>query len=215
MPTLAILEDSHEALEQMREAISIAPLGRQPDLVFHTTLCREMIAWLENHTVDVLICDLSLPDTSGLEAVRYCNATNPNTEIIVCTIFEDDAHIFESLKSGAVGYLLKADIGASFITAINQAFDGGSPMNSRIARRVLSLLNPTKTKHTEPILTEKEHLILIYMSRGYKNKEIADLTHTSPHTIHSHFKNIYRKLQVSSRTEALFEAQQLNILRAS
>jgi DNA-binding NarL/FixJ family response regulator len=210
MPTVAILEDNNEALSVMRRALSTPDtLNSQWDIVFHTDLCETMIDWFKTHQADVFISDLGLPDQSGLEAVKKCKKLHPETEIIVCSVFDDDMHLFESLKLGANGYLLKADIDVSLNASLQQLMDGGSPMSPRIARRVLLQLHPPVAPELEQpsLLTPKELQVLALIARGFKYSEIATLQNLSTHTVHSHLKNIYKKLQVSSKSEAIYEAR--------
>jgi DNA-binding NarL/FixJ family response regulator len=132
---------------------------------------------------------------------------------MVCTIFEDDEHLFESLRSGANGYLLKADISTKFVSALSQMMDGDAPMSPRIARRVLHQLSPTPDLPvTSSILTKKELEILSLIARGFKFLEISQMQGISIHTVHSHIKNIYKKLQVTSKNEAVYEARALKLI---
>lgn len=213
MPTLAILEDSPEALFDMLSAIAAAPQAK-PWVVAHTaSSCAQMNEWLNANPVDLLVCDLNLPDCSGVTTIRHCHALSPSTEIMVCTIFEDDEHLFESLRSGANGYLLKADISTKFVSALSQMMDGDAPMSPRIARRVLHQLSPTPDLPvTSSILTKKELDILSLIARGFKFLEISQMQGISIHTVHSHIKNIYKKLQVTSKNEAVYEARALKLI---
>jgi DNA-binding NarL/FixJ family response regulator len=211
VPTIAILEDTPESLAAMLRALS-TPAARKQDwgVSYTTERCEQMIEWLRSNAVDVLISDLGLPDLSGLHAVQFCKTTRPSTEILVCTIFDDDAHLFESLKLGANGYLLKADIDTTLLNSVAQLIEGGSPMSPRIARRVLLQLHPPVAPEIEQpsLLTPKELQVLALIARGFKYGEIAELQKLSTHTVHTHLKNIYKKLQVSSKSEAIFEARQ-------
>jgi DNA-binding NarL/FixJ family response regulator len=217
MPTLAILEDSALPLLQMREALS---RYTQYQLLYTSTQGAGMKTWLNSHAVDILVADLGLPDMSGVEVIKHCKTMQPSTEIMVCTIFEDDEHLFTSLQSGANAYLLKSDIEHVFIDSLNQLLAGGSPMSPSIARRVLRQLQQPIEKPTAggsntqvpPLLTHKELDVLNLLMRGFKYAEIAATLPCSPHTVNTHIKSIYKKLQVSSKTEAVFEARQLNIL---
>jgi DNA-binding NarL/FixJ family response regulator len=118
-------------------------------------------------------------------------------------------HLFESLRLGANGYLLKADIDVSLLSSVQQLIDGGSPMSPRIARRVLLQLHPPVPPEIEQpsLLTPKELKVLALIARGFKYTEIANLQNISTHTVHSHLKNIYKKLHVSSKSEAIYEAR--------
>jgi DNA-binding NarL/FixJ family response regulator len=210
MPTVAILEDNLESLASMKRVLSAAPAVKKGwNIIFTTDLCQEMVLWLSSHEVDVLVSDLGLPDQSGLLAVKHCKQVHPSTEILVCSVFDDDTHLFESLRFGATGYLLKSDIDTTLLKSVQQLLDGGSPMSPRIARRVLLQLHPPVAPHIEQpsLLTPKELQVLALIARGFKYSEIATLQNLSTHTVHTHLKNIYKKLQVSSRSEAIYEAR--------
>jgi DNA-binding NarL/FixJ family response regulator len=215
MPTVAILEDNPDSLASMVRALSTpAAIKRDWTVVFTTHLCATMNQWLDGNEVDVLISDLGIPDQSGLLAIKHCKRVRPNTEIVVCSVFDDDLHLFDSLKFGANGYLLKSDIDTALFKSVQQLLEGGSPMSPRIARRVLQQLHPAVPEDLPPpnILTPKELQVLALIARGFKYGEIATLQSLSVHTVHSHLKNIYKKLQVSSKSEAIFEARANNYI---
>ena len=236
MPTLAILEDSPSALAQMRLALAHdASLSLQ----FHAPLGQTMIEWLSEHAVDILVVDLGLPDMSGLEVIRFCRERHPATEMLVCTLFEGDEAVFSCLRSGAGGYLLKADIALQFCSAVHQLLAGGAPMSPSIARRVLrqfqtqqnvaapswpptesldleavtQLQDAPDTQALPPTLTTKQVAILNLVARGFKYSEISEFLALSIHTVHSQLKVIYKKLEVNSRAEAVYEARLLQLLK--
>jgi DNA-binding NarL/FixJ family response regulator len=223
MATVAILEDSPHAIASMRYALE-APaqaLCLNWQLLQHCTHSAAMIEWLNQNPVDVLVCDLELPDFSGLAVIAHCAEHYPKTEIMVCTVFEDDSNIFESLRQGASGYILKSDITRSFTHSLDQIMQGGSPMSPKIARRILAHLNPKPALPQSPTklvndaqltLTPKELEVLDLVSRGFRHAEIAQHMNVSVNTISTHAKNIYKKLQVNSKGEAVFEARQLGFI---
>ncbi len=238
MPTIAILEDSPAALAQMQAALLQDPLL---DLRYHASLGGNMKAWLDSHAVDLLVVDLGLPDMSGLEVIRYCRERRPSTELLVCTMFEDDDNVFASLSSGAGGYLLKSDIYQQFSQAVHQLLAGGAPMSPGIARKVLRQFQANqnvtapplplpseqetddttesqpatgKSTRIKPLLTSKQIAILNLLARGFKYHEVSHYLGVSVHTVHSQLKVIYKKLEVNSRSEAVFEARLLNLLES-
>jgi len=151
---------------------------------------------------DVALMDIHLPGINGIEAVRKLKILCPGTQFIMSTIYEDDENIFESLKAGASGYLLKT-APSKILDAISEVHNGGSPMSSQIARKVIASFQHKDSIDETNILTPKEKEILKELSKGLRYKEIADEMKISIETVRSHARKIYEKLQVQSRTEAL------------
>jgi len=152
---------------------------------------------------DVALMDIHLPGINGIEAVRRLKNLSPDTQFIMSTIYEDDENIFESLKAGASGYLLKKTAPSKILDAISEVHHGGSPMSSQIARRVIASFQHKNSIDETNILTPREKEILKELSKGLRYKEIADEMKISIETVRSHARKIYEKLQVQSRTEAL------------
>jgi DNA-binding NarL/FixJ family response regulator len=160
---------------------------------------------------DVVLLDLGLPDGSGLELLGQARARVPAPPCIVLTIFDDDAHIFEALRAGAVGYLLKRDLTTRLLLGLSEAIAGGSPMSPGIARRVLSSF----AVQPEPVtsLTPRELEVTQLLSKGSTYDEIAHMLGVSSNTVRSFIRSIYEKLQVNSRTEAVWEALRQGLIR--
>jgi len=152
---------------------------------------------------DVALMDINLPGMNGIEAVRQLKIKCPRTQFIMSTVYEDDENIFESLKAGASGYLLKKTAPSRILDAITEVFEGGSPMSSQIARKVIASFQKKDSIDEVDLLTPKEKEVLKALSKGLRYKEIADDMQVSIETIRSHARRIYEKLQVQSRTEAL------------
>ncbi|MGC3958366.1 MAG: response regulator transcription factor [Verrucomicrobiota bacterium] len=153
---------------------------------------------------DVVLMDLNLPQMSGTECIRKLKELLPATQVIVLTVYEDSEHIFHALKAGASGYLLKRSEPEEILEAITNAREGGAPMSSQIARRVVhSFHEPTPTGLDTTALTERETEILAFLSKGFANKEIADKLNISVPTVRTHLRHIYEKLHVRSRSEAI------------
>lgn len=152
---------------------------------------------------DVVLMDINLPGISGIEAVRQLKDKCPNTQFIMSTVYEDDENIFESLKAGASGYLLKKTAPTRILDAITEVYNGGSPMSTQIARKVIASFQRKGSIDEVDILTPKEKEILKALSKGLRYKEIADEMNIGMETVRSHARKIYEKLQVQSRTEAL------------
>jgi DNA-binding NarL/FixJ family response regulator len=153
----------------------------------------------------VILMDLNLPKISGIECIRRLKELLPATPVVVLTVYEDSEHIFRALKAGACGYLLKRSDPNDVLMAIGEARDGGSPMSSQIARRVVVSFHEPVPNAASVSLTERESEILSFLSQGYANKEIADKMNISVPTVRTHLRHIYEKLHVRSRTEALIK----------
>jgi DNA-binding NarL/FixJ family response regulator len=163
---------------------------------------------------DVLISDINLPGMSGIEGVKLVKKLLPELKIVMLTVYEDDKRIFDAILSGATGYLSKKTTPAKILEAVTEAFDGGSPMNSNIATKVINLLRDqtTKTGNTEIEISSKERIILENLALGKNYKFIADELNISVHTVRYHIKNIYTKLHASSQSEAIAQAYRKGIL---
>ncbi len=156
---------------------------------------------------DVILMDLNLPGMSGSEGIERIKTRAPTTEIIVITIHRDSDRVFEAIRAGATGYLLKTVPAARIVDAIHEARRGGAPMNAQIARRVLQLFAELAGPKEHYGLTERENEILELMNQGIRKKEIAERLYLSYYTIDTHVKNIYSKLHVHSRREAVVKAR--------
>lgn len=152
---------------------------------------------------DVVLMDLNLPQMSGIECIRKLKELLPNTSMLVLTVYEDSEHIFQALKAGASGYLLKRSEPEEVLEAIKNTRDGGAPMSSQIARRVVHSFHQPASGADTTALTERENEILAFLSKGFANKEIADELKISIPTVRTHLRHIYEKLHVRSRTEAI------------
>lgn len=153
---------------------------------------------------DVVMMDIQLQDMLGIEIIEKLRKDMPDTQFIMCTSFEDDEKIFNSLKAGAMGYLIKGESMDKILTSIRDVYNGGAPMSFSIARRVLNHFEKkiTDVKGYDE-LTNREKEILELLSRGLLYKEIADQKCISMDTVKKHVGNIYRKLHVSNKVEAI------------
>jgi DNA-binding NarL/FixJ family response regulator len=155
---------------------------------------------------DIVLMDIHLPGKSGIECIRELKAQNPKLLILMLTVFEDDDSIFESLKAGASGYLLKKTPPVELLHAIQDVYSGGSPMSGTIARRVVQTFQQSSDgQQVASVLSKREQEILSYLAKGYRYKEIADTLFLSVETVRTHLRNIYDKLHVHSRTEAVLK----------
>lgn len=153
---------------------------------------------------DVVMLDINLPGISGLEALNILKERCHNTQFIMLTIYDDDEHVFKALQIGATGYLLKKAKPDEIKNAIKDVYKGGSPMSSQIARRVVQTFQKSQQAKKEyDTLSAREKEVLQFLAKGYRYKEIAGRLFISVDTVRTHIRNIYKKLQVGSRTEAL------------
>jgi len=167
---------------------------------------------------DVLLADLGLPDGTGLDVVRARRARNPDALSMVVTALGDERSVLAAIEAGACGYLLKDETTATIASSIHQLLDGGSPIHPAIARFVLRRLQPeapeaSSERDSTPHLSAREHEVLTLVAKGFRFPEIAELFGVSAHTVRTHVRRIYRKLEVGSKGEAVYEAVQLGILR--
>lgn len=171
-------------------------------------------------TPDVLLLDLGLPDGDGINIIRYIKEKNLATGVIVLSAFGDEKHVVEAISAGAVGYLLKDENHQAIEASILQMLEGGSPISPKIARDLLcyfqdSMPKPvSKSDHaSEGIkLTKREIEVLRKIAKGFTCKEISEMEYLSYHTVATHVRNIYKKLSVSSRAGAVFEAYSLRLI---
>jgi DNA-binding NarL/FixJ family response regulator len=159
--------------------------------------------YMEHQLPDIVIMDISLPGMDGIESTRLITTKYPRVQVLICTVHEDDELIFEALRAGAAGYLLKRASIEELIEAIRQVLAGGSPMSPAIARRVVSSFRPRRKADDLNALSEREQEVLDLLSTGMTAKEIGDKLFVSANTIRTHIRHIYEKLQVQSRVEAV------------
>ena len=164
----------------------------------------EALERLPNARPQVVLMDLNLPQTPGIVCIRKLKDLVPATQVIVLTVYEDSEHIFRALKAGASGYLLKRSDPDEVLEAIKNASEGGAPMSSQVAQRVVrSFHEPSTGSIDTTTLTDREKEILDFLSKGFANKEIADKMNISVPTVRTHLRHIYEKLHVRSRSEAI------------
>ncbi len=160
---------------------------------------------LQELVPDVVLMDIKLPDMSGIEVISKVLDSIPNTRFMMCTSFEDDLHIYEALKVGATGYLIKGESMDKIITSIKDVFQGGAPMSFGVAKRVLQYFREEKSNFNSYLneLSKTEHDILELLAKGHLYKEIADIKEVTLDTVKKHVGNIYKKLHVSNKVEAI------------
>jgi|SRR5690606_21355998 len=158
---------------------------------------------IRKNVPDIILMDIGLPKKNGIILTKELKEIYPKLEILICTVFNETDKIVAALQSGASGYLLKSVSGNELIQAIKTIFGGGSPIDTQIARKIITQFQPKKKYGLIDPLTSREEEVLNYIAKGYRNQEIADLFSVSINTIRTHVRNIYSKLQVNSRTKAV------------
>lgn len=154
---------------------------------------------------DVVLMDIGLPGMNGIECVRQLKKECPGVEFIMCTVYDEDEKVFEALKAGATSYILKKSKPEILLSAIREVYEGGSPMSSDIARKIVMRLQDTDSKNVKEKfkISNREEEILVQLSKGYTYNEIADILFISVKTLKKHIYNIYEKLHVDNKVEAL------------
>lgn len=156
-----------------------------------------------NQFEGILIVDIQLPGMNGSELIRQVCQVNKTVQCIICSIHDDDAFVFSALKNGALGYLLKDSTSQQILSALEELKNGGSPMSTYIARKVIGSFQHPLSIAMSALLSDREREVLELMSQGLMYKEIADKLYISPETVRKHLRNIYRKLHVQNKVEAL------------
>jgi DNA-binding NarL/FixJ family response regulator len=166
----------------------------------------DAVAGLPEVKPDVVLMDINLPGINGIECIIRLKEMDLPMQFIMLTVFEDADAIFRSLSAGATGYLLKQTPPAKLLEAIQDVYRGGSPMSGEIARKVVqSFQHPLSTSASSNGLTKREEEILSYLVKGFFYKEIASSLFISTETVRTHIRNIYEKLQVRTRSEAILK----------
>lgn len=204
MPTIrvAIVEDTAQIRESFQALINAAE-GFACEHAFADA--ETALRALPTIEPDVMLVDIELPGMSGIEFVRRAKlyGASLRTQFIICTVFEDADKIFDSLAAGATGYLVKKTSSHQLVEAIREVHEGGAPMSMQVARKVVTHFNRLPETSAIAPLTKRQREILDYLARGLLYKEIADKLSISQGTVHVHIHNIYEKLHVSNRTEAI------------
>lgn len=207
---LALVEDNSELSASFARLVAALPAH---DLVASYPTAEAALAGLRPGLADLLIADLDLPGQSGIELIRQLQGSPQELPVVVWTIYECRDHVYAALKAGAIGYLLKSAGVSELDAALREFAEGGAPMSPRIARRLLRDLVDTGAPPalTKP-MSARERDVLRAVARGDSHKDISARLGISMHTVHSHLRNIYKKLQVLGRSEALQRARELGLI---
>ncbi len=210
---VTIIEDNHFLRQGWRSL-----LEAQNDMIVLEDYenCELALASESIGQSNVILMDIGLPGMSGVEGVSRLLKKYPSLNIIMCTVFDDDDHVFDAICSGAVGYLLKKTPPQELVAAIREAVRGGSPMTERIARKVIRSFHRPSQRSSEAnpdALTAREQEVLEKLAEGNSYATIADALGISLNSVRSYIRHIYDKLQVHSKTEAVSKGLKQRIIR--
>ncbi|MCW8810856.1 MAG: response regulator transcription factor [Ignavibacteriaceae bacterium] len=155
---------------------------------------------------DIILLDIGLPGLNGIELIPELKKLSPSSKILIITVHDDDENVFNAICAGASGYLLKDLSADGIVNSISEVMNGGAPMNSHIAKKVLNMFRDQNVKSDSYSLSEREKEILSLLVDGLSKKQIAEKIFLSHHTVDSHIRNIYAKLEVHSRSSAISKA---------
>lgn len=204
MVNVMLIEDQREVREGLAVLINGSP-GFSCMASFRTM--EEALGAIENRLPDVVLTDIGLPGMSGIEGIRLLKERYPNLPVVALTVYDDDEDIFDALCAGACGYLLKNVPPARLLESLKEVVSGGAPMSPEIARRVVNLFREFRTPERAPhSLTQQEAELLRLMVEGHSYKTAAADLKISVSTVSFHLQNIYGKLQVHSKSEAVAKA---------
>lgn len=212
---IAVVDDNSFLIKMVEEKLSFFD---DSDIKFSAINGSDLLKKLEeNHNIDVILMDIEMPVMNGIEATEMVKQKYPHIKIIMLTVFDNDEHIFNAIKAGADGYLLKEVNAKDLYEGIKETLKGGAAMNPSIAMKTLKLLrNPLdieNTKEKEDIkLTNREVEVLEQLSKGLSYNLIADNLILSVGTVRKHIENIYKKLQVHNKLEAVQKAKKNNLI---
>jgi len=211
---ILIVEDDEPTRERLVRAL--AAHADEIELAAAVGTCREALLALRSDPPEVLLVDLDLPDGHGIELIRAARNLSADTLSMVVTVFGDEKSVLGAIEAGARGYLLKDESAEGVGVAILQLLAGGSPITPAIAQHLILRFQeraPSAERSAGPALSKRELEVLELVVKGFTFGEIAGLLALSPHTVGTFVRRIYRKLEVRSRGEAVFEALQLGIVK--
>jgi DNA-binding NarL/FixJ family response regulator len=198
--TVSIVEDAagvREALVRLLDnANGFQCLASYPD-------AETALAGIPSRAPDVVLMDIDLPGMNGVECVRKLKMQLPEVRVVMLTVYENPEKIFDALSAGAVGYLLKKRLTEDLLAAIQDAYSGGAPMSSQIARKVVQFFQKIPASNSMESLSARELEVLDLLAKGFLVKEIADRTGLGYGTVRTYIRRIYEKLQVHSRSQAV------------
>ncbi len=212
-----ILEDNEAVGERLLAILKDWPRG---EVLPIARTVEEAVTAIRRRRVDILVADLHLPDGIGTVAIRELRRTQPEAQAIVMSVLNDAPMVIDAIRSGATGYVIKDDTAYNVKSAIETVLDGQSPMSATIARLIVEAMRLPDSafavaegaSEDNPALTPREAEVLNAISRGYSFREVGELLGISPQTVPVHARNIYRKLEASNKSEAVFLARKHGLI---
>ena len=201
LDSIAIIEDDPKIRQYLAEEIQLHIDVKEVRLFGNA---EDAMKVLTHDPADIVLFDVQLPGMSGIECMRRLKIIHPKMQCMMLTVYDNPDIVFEALKAGAISYLLKSTPSEKIVEAIEEVYHGGSPISSQIARKVIEAFAVKQNINDYfQDLSRREQEVLEQLSKGYRYKEIADKLFVSIETVRTHIRNIYEKLQVNSRVEAL------------
>ena len=201
--TIALVEDDILLRDQLIKILNDAP---DLEVLLAVSTGEEALEKIPSHSPDVILLDINLPGKSGVECIRELKKKCPRTEVIMLTAYEEEDNIFNALREGASGYLLKTSSPEELFDAIRDVYSGGAPFSSHIARKVAQYFRQDREVVEEnESLSPREREVLKLLSSGYIYKEVADQLNITIETVRTYVKRICAKLHVRSKTEAILK----------
>lgn len=199
--TVSIVDDNDGVRNRLQQLIDETPGYRCPYAYANGDAA---LRGIPSCPTDVVLMDIQMPGMSGIECVARLKMLRPEQMIIMITVYEDDSNVFPALRAGACGYMLKRSSPEQVLDAIADAANGGAPMSSLIARKVVAAFqNPAPPTQKDITLTERENELLGLLAKGYANKQIAERMGLTLESVKTYLKRVYDKLHVHCRTEAV------------
>ncbi len=198
MPIKVFIYDDNNARRDSLKAL----MELSPELLFagEAANCKDVLEDMDTYFPDVVLMDINMPSVDGIEGLKSIKKKFPHIKVLMQTVFDDTDKVFECIRNGASGYILKKDSPQRILQAIQEVFDGGAVMNPSIALKVLDYFQPQKKENP---LTSRETEVLVQLAEGLSYKMVADKLFLSFNTVNTHIKHIYEKLHVSSIGEAI------------
>lgn len=197
---VSIVEDLAEIREGLAELVQS---DVELSMISSFKDAESAIQKLPDQQADIVVMDINLPGMSGIDCIKLIKEKCPGTQFMMFTVYENDEKVLQALRAGATGYLLKRTEPKRILESIKELNQGGSPMSSNIARKVLNIFVHEKVITKKEVLSDRENEVLQLLADGLLYKEIADRLHIGHGTVRQHIHNIYEKLHVHNRTEAL------------